>query len=52
MLNSIANWLRARSVYSATFKELNRLSDRELADMGIGRGCIADIARSAAQGVA
>jgi uncharacterized protein YjiS (DUF1127 family) len=30
-----------------TIRELTRLDDRELDDLGIGRGCIADIARRA-----
>lgn len=31
--------------YNQTFRELDGLSDRELADIGIRRGDIADIAR-------
>jgi uncharacterized protein YjiS (DUF1127 family) len=50
MMNKFTNWLRARSVYSVTLKELSRLSDRELDDMGLSRECIHEIARSAAQG--
>ena len=34
-------WLR----YRETVRELERLSDRELSDLGIGRGDIKDIAR-------
>lgn len=35
-----------RELFRATFDELSRLSDRELADVGIHRSQIATIARS------
>jgi uncharacterized protein YjiS (DUF1127 family) len=34
--------------YRQTVNELNRMSDRELADLGIGRGEIASVARHSA----
>jgi uncharacterized protein YjiS (DUF1127 family) len=39
-----------RRVYTRTVAELNSLTDRELADLGISRLGIADIAREAAYG--
>jgi uncharacterized protein YjiS (DUF1127 family) len=41
----IAYWLR----YRATVTELNDLTDRQLADIGISRGNIAAVARTAAR---
>ena len=41
-----ARWRR----YSRTLAELSSLSDRELADLGIGRGDIARLARETARG--
>lgn len=40
-INALRNWQR----YNETVRELNRLSNRELADLGITRGDIARIAR-------
>ncbi len=37
-----------RRAYSTTFKELSRLADHELADLGIGRSEIRNIAQQAA----
>ena len=42
--------INQRRVYTRTVTELNSLSDRELADLGISRLGIADIAREAAYG--
>ena len=42
--------LRSRQVYLRTVSELNALTDRELADLGIARIAIPDIAREAAYG--
>ncbi len=39
-----------RRDYNRTFNELSKLSDRELDDMGIGRGQIAVIARVTTEG--
>lgn len=36
--------------FNETFRELNSLSDRELADIGVRRGDIEDIARAHAAG--
>jgi uncharacterized protein YjiS (DUF1127 family) len=42
--------LARRRVYRRTLEELRQLSDRELADLGISRMNIADVAREAAYG--
>jgi uncharacterized protein YjiS (DUF1127 family) len=39
-----------RAVYTQTLRELNALSDRELADLGIARSTITAVAREAAYG--
>lgn len=39
-----------RAVYAQTLRELNALSDRELADLGIPRAAIPTVAREAAFG--
>ncbi|MGY3437943.1 MULTISPECIES: DUF1127 domain-containing protein [unclassified Marinovum] len=43
--NEVQAFAAKRKVYSATYNELARLDDRELADIGVGRSDIADIAR-------
>jgi uncharacterized protein YjiS (DUF1127 family) len=40
---------KARAVYTRTVEELSALSDRDLADLGIARISIEDIAREAAR---
>jgi uncharacterized protein YjiS (DUF1127 family) len=40
---------KARAVYTRTIEELSALSDRDLADLGIARISIQDIAREAAR---
>ncbi len=47
MLNFIANWRREREVV----RELSRLTDRELADLGIARADIRTVAEGAALAV-
>ncbi len=42
--------MKRRRVYSQTHEQLMTLTDRELADIGISRLQIADIARDAAYG--
>lgn len=42
--------LRQRQVYLSTLRELNTLSDRDLADLGIHREMVRDIAFEAAYG--
>jgi len=43
--------LRRRSVYRNTLRELEALSDRDLADLGVSRGMIHRIADDAARAV-
>jgi uncharacterized protein YjiS (DUF1127 family) len=42
--------LRQRQVYLSTLRELNSLSDRDMADLGIHRAMITEIAYEAAYG--
>jgi uncharacterized protein YjiS (DUF1127 family) len=44
MLSSIFNFLRAWRRYNAVLRELSRLNDRELADIGISRSDILRVA--------
>jgi uncharacterized protein YjiS (DUF1127 family) len=46
----LATALHQRRLYSRTVAELNTLTDRELADLGISRLSISDVAREAAYG--
>lgn len=48
--HTIATMLQTRRVYLRTVAELNALTDRELADLGISRLAIRDIAHEAAYG--
>jgi uncharacterized protein YjiS (DUF1127 family) len=48
--DGVATALQQRRTYSRTLAELNALSDRELADLGIARLAIPDIAHEAAYG--
>ncbi|WP_431298867.1 DUF1127 domain-containing protein [Tabrizicola sp. BL-A-41-H6] len=47
---TIRTALRQRRLYTQAVRELSTLSDRELADLGISRLSIADVAREAAYG--
>ena len=42
--------MRRRALYTRTLRELDALTDRELADLGISRLQIDDVARTAAYG--
>ena len=46
----VRQYLEYRRVYLRTLRELSTCTDRELHDLGIGRGDIEHIAREAAQG--
>ena len=48
--DSMATAIQSRQVYLRTVAELNALTDRELADLGIARISIPEIAREAAYG--
>lgn len=47
----LTRMLRRRKVYSKTVRELNALSTRELADLGISRSMITRLALEAARAV-
>ncbi|TCO69421.1 DUF1127 domain-containing protein [Rhodovulum euryhalinum] len=47
--NALHGWARFYAARRATFHELSALSDRELDDLGIGRGDIARIAVESAR---
>lgn len=50
MLISIAlKKLRRWLIYRATVRELERLADKDLSDLGIGRSDIKDVARQTAK---
>ncbi len=47
----VENWVLTRkreASYAKTVKELNKLTNRELADIGLNRGDIEDVARTGA----
>jgi uncharacterized protein YjiS (DUF1127 family) len=46
----VSAMVQRRRIYGQTLRELNALTDRELADLGMHRLAIADIAREAAYG--
>jgi len=49
-VKSIKLAAQRRAVYDQTLRELNSLTNRELADLGIARLNIRDVARTAAYG--
>jgi uncharacterized protein YjiS (DUF1127 family) len=46
MFTKIAERIRARKAYDRTYRELSRMDERQLADIGIGRSDIETIARN------
>lgn len=50
LTETIRTAVRQRRLYSQAVRELSTLSDRELADLGISRLSIAEVAREAAYG--
>ena len=50
VLKSVKAALERRAVFARTVRELEALTDRELADLGIARVSIRDIAAQAAYG--
>ena len=48
-LNQVAHLFRAWRRYNVSVRELSRLSDRELADIGLNRSEISSIAWKSAQ---
>lgn len=51
LLATLKGGLARRRVYVQTLRELNALNDRELADLGISKFSIPEIAREAAYGL-
>ena len=51
VINSFFKYLEMRKVYNRTYRELSRLNDKELNDIGLTRYDIAEIARESATGV-
>jgi uncharacterized protein YjiS (DUF1127 family) len=49
LFGGLSLWLQERRAYSRAFEELQSLSDRELADIGISRADISFIARDGAR---
>lgn len=49
-LKTIRLAMERRAIFARTVRELNALTDRELADLGIARASITGIAREAAFG--
>lgn len=49
-LNSLAQMIQRRRIYSQTLAELDALSDRDLADLGLHRSLIRSVAKDAAYG--
>lgn len=51
VINSFIKYLEMRRVYNRTYKELQRLTDRELYDIGLSRCDIAAIAQESVNSV-
>ncbi len=49
LLSGLETRRKQRSIYRSTFNELSRLSNRELADLGMGRSQIRSIALETAR---
>ncbi len=50
LIGALKTAIAQRRVYAQTVAELNQLNDRELADLGISRFSIAEVAHEAAYG--
>ena len=50
LVNSIKMFAQRRAIFDQTVRELDALTNRELADLGIARLNIRDVAREAAYG--
>ena len=51
VINSVIKYIDMRRAYNRTYRELSKLSDKELLDIGLARYDIAEIARESATGV-
>jgi uncharacterized protein YjiS (DUF1127 family) len=50
LVTTLRDAVRRRALYNRTVRELNALTEREMADLGIHPTMIADVAREAAFG--
>ena len=50
VVEALRNAVMRRKLYTRTLDELRSLSDRDLADLGLSRAMIAEVAREAAYG--
>lgn len=50
MLKALINAYRKHSIYRSTYKELSRLTNHELQDLGLHRSMLESVAREAAYG--
>jgi uncharacterized protein YjiS (DUF1127 family) len=50
LMKSVRLAVERRAVYHRTLRELNALNDRDLADLGLHRATIVDVAAEAAYG--
>lgn len=51
VINSVIKYIAMRNAYNRTYRELSKLSDYELSDIGMSRYDIAEIARESAADV-
>lgn len=51
MVEDIVLSSKRRVVFNRTYRELSKLTNRELADIGLSRGEIADVARQGAEAI-
>lgn len=49
-MNAVAQMVQRRRIFNQTVAELNALSDRDLADLGLHRSLIRSVAKDAAYG--
>lgn len=50
MMFKLHEWYKKRRMFKTTYNELNRLSDYELADLGLDRSMIEYIAKNSSYG--
>lgn len=52
VINNVIKYIKMRKAYNRTYRELSKLSNKELNDIGLSRYDIAEIARESADAVA
>jgi uncharacterized protein YjiS (DUF1127 family) len=50
MISRLRQWYHRRQVYKQTYRELSRMTDYELQDLGLDRSMVDQIANEAAYG--